>query len=105
MLYLLLMLPLGILYFTIAVTGLTLGLRLALSPVLVLAADFGWLPHELFTNIIEIGSVGYGPRSLVAALLCMALGIVILALILHAARAIARGHARLAKALLVEPGA
>jgi hypothetical protein len=35
----------------------------------------------------------------------MVFGIVILALILHAARAIARGHARLAKALLVEPRA
>jgi hypothetical protein len=35
----------------------------------------------------------------------MALGIVILALLLHAARWLARGHARLAKALLVEPGA
>src|SRR5215472_12672315 len=106
LLYLLLMLPLGILYFTIAVTGLTLGLRLALSPVVVLAGRFGWLPHELSSNILEIGGVGHGsPQSFIAALLCMALGIVILALILHAARAIARGHARLAKALLVEPGA
>jgi hypothetical protein len=35
----------------------------------------------------------------------MLLGIVMLALVLHAARGIARGHARLAKTLLVEPGA
>jgi hypothetical protein len=33
------------------------------------------------------------------------LGVVILALLLHAVRWVARGHARLAKALLVEPGA
>ena len=46
-----------------------------------------------------------GKSSLLGALLCMALGIVILTLLLHAVRWIARGHARLAKALLVEPGA
>ena len=102
LLYLLLMLPLGIIYFTIAVTGLSIGLRLALSPLVVLAGDFGWIPPELFSNVLEIGGVSYGsPQSFIAALFCMALGIVILALVLHVARAIARGHARLAKALLV----
>jgi len=102
LLYLLLMLPLGIIYFTIAVTGLSIGLRLALSPLVVLAGDFGWIPPELFNNVLEIGGVSYGsPQSFIAALFCMALGIVILALVLHVARAIARGHARLAKALLV----
>jgi len=102
LLYLLLMLPLGIIYFTIAVTGLSIGLRLALSPLVVLAGDFGWIPPELFNNVLEIGGVSYGsPQSFIAALFCMALGIVILALLLHVARAIARGHARLAKALLV----
>jgi uncharacterized membrane protein len=106
LLYLLLMLPLGILYFTIAVTGLTIGLRLALSPVVVLAADFGWIPHELSSHILEIGGVSYGsPQSFIAALFCTAFGVVILALLLHAARGIAHGHARLAKSLLVEPGA
>jgi hypothetical protein len=74
--------------------------------VVVLAGHFGWRPHELSSNIIEIAGVDYGsPQSFIAALFCMALGIVILALILHAARGIARGHARLAKSLLVEPGA
>ena len=102
LLYLLLMLPLGIIYFTIAVTGLSIGLRLALSPLVVLAGDFGWIPPELFSNVLEIGGASYGsPQSFIAALFCMVLGIVILALMLHVARAIARGHARLAKALLV----
>lgn len=106
LLYMLLMLPLGILYFTIAVTGLTFGLGLALSPVGVLARDFGWLPHDVSSKFIYIGGVGYGPgQSFIASLFCMVLGIVVLALILHAARGIARGHARLAKSLLVEPGA
>jgi hypothetical protein len=34
----------------------------------------------------------------------MVLGVLILTLLLHAVRWLARGHARLAKALLVEPG-
>jgi hypothetical protein len=41
---------------------------------------------------------------LLGALFSMVLGIVILTLLLHAVRWIARSHARLAKALLVEPG-
>jgi len=98
LLYLLLMLPLGIIYFTIAVAGLTLGLRLAFAPLVLIAGDLGLLP------VLQIGGLAYGtPHSVLGALLCMALGIVILALMLHAARGIARGHARLAKALLVTP--
>jgi uncharacterized membrane protein len=100
LLYLLLMLPLGILYFTIAVAGLAAGLRLALAPLVLLVGDLGLLPLD--PGMIQIGGLSYGsPQSVVAALLCVALGVVILALTLHAARAIARGHARLAKALLV----
>jgi hypothetical protein len=56
--------------------------------------------------MIQVGGFGYGsPHSVVGALFSMVFGVVILALTLHAARGIARGHARLAKALLVEPGA
>jgi len=106
LLYLLLMLPLGVLYFTIAVTGLTIGLRFALAPVVVLAGDFGWIPPEISSHVLEIDGASYGsPQSFIAALFCMVFGVVILALLLHAARGIARGHARLAKSLLVEPGA
>jgi uncharacterized membrane protein len=100
LLYLLLMLPLGILYFTIAVAGLAAGLRLALAPLVLLVGDLGLLPLD--PGMIQIGGFSYGsPQSVVAALLCVAVGVVILALMLHAARGIARGHARLAKALLV----
>jgi uncharacterized membrane protein len=98
LLYLLIMLPLGILYFTLAVAGLSAGLRLVLAPVILLGWHMGWL--------VPNTAAGYGfPESIVGALLSMVLGVVILALVLHAARWIARGHARLAKALLVEPGA
>jgi uncharacterized membrane protein len=102
LLYLLLMLPLGIVYFTIAVTGLAIGLRLALAPLVVIVGDLGLLPVD--AGMIQIDGYSYGaPHSFIGALLCTALGIVILALVLKAARGIARGHARLAKALLVTP--
>ena len=100
LLYLLLMLPLGVLYFTIAFAGLALGLRLALAPLVLVVRDLGLLPID--PGLIQIDGLSFGaPTSVLGALLCMALGVVILALTLHAARGIARGHARLAKALLV----
>jgi uncharacterized membrane protein len=103
LLYLLAMLPLGILYFTLAVCGLAIGLRMALTPFLVLSADLGWLP---WMSLVHINDVTYStPHSLIGSLIVMALGVLVITLVLHLARAVARGHARLAKALLVEPGA
>jgi len=96
LLYLLLMLPLGIIYFAFAVTGLAVGLRLALAPLLLLAEDLGVLPFGF-----ALGS----PASVVGALFSLVFGVVILAIFLHGSRNLARRHARLAKALLVEPGA
>ena len=105
LLYLLVMLPLGILYFTITVTGLGLGLRLALAPVFLLGGHLGWFPPEFSGGVINLDGDSYGaPESIVGALFCAGVGVVILALLLHAVRWLARGHARLAKALLVEPG-
>jgi len=105
LLYLLLMLPLGIFYFTITVTGLGAGLRLALSPVILLGHGLGWFPWRISHQMMSVDGFGYdSPASLLGALFSMVLGIVILTLLLHAVRWIARSHARLAKALLVEPG-
>src|SRR5256886_10236810 len=42
LLYLLIMLPLGIIYFTVAVTALAIGLRLALAPLVAPTPGFGW---------------------------------------------------------------
>ncbi|HEY0767920.1 MAG TPA: sensor domain-containing protein [Steroidobacteraceae bacterium] len=106
LLYLLVMLPLGIIYFTVAVTGLAIGLRLALAPLAVLGRDFGWFPPGLSLHMIQIDDWQAGsPHTLVGALFYMIAGIVMVTLLMHAARRIARAHARLAKALLVEPGA
>jgi uncharacterized membrane protein len=106
LLYLLAMLPLGIIYFTIAITGLAGGLRLALSPLILVGRDVGFFPRGVSSAMIQLDGHHYGsPQSVLGALVCMVLGIVILTLLMHVARWIARGHARLAKALLVEPGA
>jgi uncharacterized membrane protein len=106
LLYLLVMLPLGIVYFVIAVTGLAIGLRWAVAPLIVIGRDVGWLAPGIALDMIQINGHGYAsPHTLLGSLFCMAAGVLVLALLMHAARWIARGHARLAKALLVEPGA
>jgi uncharacterized membrane protein len=106
LLYLLVMLPLGIIYFTVAVTGLTIGLRWTLAPLIVIGRDVGWFAPGVALDMIQINGHGYAsPHTLLGSLFAMAAGVVVLALLMHAARWIARGHARMAKALLVEPGA
>jgi uncharacterized membrane protein len=105
LLYLVLMLPLGILYFTITVIFLALGLRWAFAPLVYLAGRLDWLPYDAQFDFITVGHHSFGsPHSFIAALICMVLGVLLLTVVMHAARGIARGHARLAKALLVEAG-
>ena len=105
LLYFLLMLPLGIVYFTLSVVGLSVGLRLALAPFIFLGHEFDWLPWHLATEMIEFdGHEWPSPDTLLGAVCYLVLGVLILTVLMHAARGIARGHARLAKLLLVQPG-
>lgn len=96
MAYLLLMLPLGVAYFTIALTGLTLSLALLLAPVASLVND---------NTVIDLG---HGPLVLAdmlwAAPLLMLAGALALTLTLHIARGLGRLHGLLAKHLLVRGG-
>jgi uncharacterized membrane protein len=106
LLYLLLMLPLGIVYFVIAIVGLSIGLRLAVAPVIYAGLSLGWFPLYPGFGLLQFNDWSFGiPDSLVLALIQVIFGVVVLTLLMHVARGIARGHARLAKALLVEPGA
>jgi len=106
LMYLLVMLPLGILYFTVTVTFLAIALRWIFGPVVYLAGRLDWLPSNAEFDFITINHHSFGsPHSLIAALFCMVLGVLLLTVVMHAARGVARGHARLAKALLVELGA
>jgi hypothetical protein len=101
------MLPLGIIYFVIATVGLSIGVNLSLAPLAVLGENLGWLdnynshgiPFALGNHMVRLTTTSW-----VGSLFMLALGIVALTVVMHAARGIVRVHARLAKALLVEPG-
>jgi uncharacterized membrane protein len=106
LLYMLLMLPLGVVYFTVTVTGLAVGLAFTAAPLLAFARWLGWdSDATLFSDDAHIGGFVLSDHSMFAALILGALGVLIVTLLMHAARAIGRGHAHLAKALLVVPGA
>ncbi len=96
MLYFLLMLPLGIVYFTIAVTGLCVALGLVFGPLAALLTGGDFLPASIDVD----GAIYHGP-SLAMAPLILVLGVLLLTVVLHLARGIGRLHGQLAKNLLV----
>jgi uncharacterized membrane protein len=94
-LYFLLMLPLGIAYFTVAVTGLATSLALIAAPIAVLFGDFGgalWIDE---INVMDV-------HGLWALPLCFIAGVVLLFLTLHLARGVGYLHGQLAKHMLVK---
>jgi uncharacterized membrane protein len=98
--YFILMLPLGIIYFVIAVTGLSLSLALIATPFIGMAARLGWLGTD--------GSAdGYVYPLWLAAWwalpIVLGTGVVLLTALLHMARGVGRLHAAFAKTLLVSP--
>jgi hypothetical protein len=95
--YFILMLPLGIVYFVIAIIGLSVGLACIIAPVVGVLEASGLLNAELS---IEPAWLAAG---LPLAVLC-GIGVLILTALMHTARAIGRAHARMAKRLLVTPG-
>jgi uncharacterized membrane protein len=92
LLYMVLKLPLGIIYFVFAVVGLSLSLGLALSPIT--KATFG-------IGIININDYAFAPP-LWALPLTLPLGIALLCLTLHMARGIGQMQGQLAKHFLVK---
>ncbi|WHL17856.1 sensor domain-containing protein [Stenotrophomonas acidaminiphila] len=92
MLYFVLMLPLGVVYFSIATTLLSTSLALVFAPLADVALD---QPVNLWINDVNVGDgVWLWP-------LAMAAGLVLLFATLHLARAIGRLHGAIAKHLLV----
>ena len=104
LLYMLLMLPLGILYFTLAVTLLSVSLALVVAPPLAMFGAFdGWT--------LSGGWIGYwGPSAWEPATMlgwwelpiAFACGVVLLFATLHLLRGIGRVHGGIAKQLLVK---
>jgi uncharacterized membrane protein len=98
--YLVLMLPLGIVYFVIAVVGLSMSLGFIFAPLVELASNYGWfgIPGYVHTSPAWLGSLWALPLMILA-------GVLLLTLLMHLARGIGRLHAMYAKALLVAPAA
>jgi uncharacterized membrane protein len=99
LLYFVLMLPLGIIYFTFAVTGIALSLSFIFAPV----AHLGWMLGLVqidWADHIHINDTFVMPWWLTDPLLFV-LGIALLFGLLHLARGIGKFQGALAKALLV----
>ncbi len=100
-LYFVLMLPVGIAYFTIAIVGLALGLACTFLPFAVLAERLGWL-HVTVDGVAQPLQISPDWAGSPPMLVLLALaGILLLTLLMHLARGIGRGHARIAKQMLV----
>ncbi|MFC5570595.1 sensor domain-containing protein [Lysobacter yangpyeongensis] len=94
-LYFLLMLPLGIAYFTVAVTGLATSLGLIAAPFVALfGGDVGGIWID---DVNVIGLDGWW-----ALPLCFAVGVALLFVTLHIARGVGYLHGQLAKHMLVK---
>ncbi|KGI77640.1 sensor domain-containing protein [Oleiagrimonas soli] len=97
LLYMLLMLPLGIVYFIIVVTGISLSVSLACAPWAAFFISQNaidtvyvngqvWPPHDWYWWVVPLISI---------------VGVLLLFVVLHLARAVGRMHGHLAKHLLV----
>ena len=95
--YMVLMLPLGIAYFTIAVTGFALSAGLVASPFAFLLSDGGYIHVDGAVNF----GVPYLPP-IIGLPLAFVLGVVLAFVLLHVARGIAGLHGAIAKNLLVK---
>jgi hypothetical protein len=93
--YFILMLPLGICYFVIAVTGLAVGIGCVLALPVVVLHQFG-----LVDATIQPAWLATTPLLIVIG----PAGVLVLTALMHIARDIGRAHARVAKRLLVTPG-
>jgi uncharacterized membrane protein len=99
LLYMLLMLPLGIVYFTLAVTLLSVSIAFVGAPVVMALNGFGhWFVDGMTT--IDWGMGAHVPGWSDAIALCV-IGIVLLFATLHLVRGIGRLHGQIAKHLLV----
>jgi uncharacterized membrane protein len=96
LLYMVLMLPLGIVYFTLAVVGITLSIGMIAGPFALVLAQFGVIEGGIYLD----GQSVVPP--LVMMPLALLLGIVLPFAVLHLARGVGRLQGALAKHLLVK---
>jgi uncharacterized membrane protein len=99
LMYMVLMLPLGIVYFTLSVTLLALSLSLTAAPLLWWLIQMDWVS---FYGDAQIQMGGLNPA--VASPLLFIGGVLLLFVSLHVIRFIGQWHGRFAKHVLVESG-
>jgi uncharacterized membrane protein len=92
LLYMVLKLPLGIVYFTLMMIGLSFSIALAIAPITKATINIG---------IVNVNDVAYAPP-LWALPLTLPLGIAVLCITLHLARGIGQLQGQLAKHFLVK---
>lgn len=100
LMYMVLMLPLGIIYFTVASTLLIISAGFIAAPLLWWSVQWGWLS---FYGDAGISMGGLDPA--IASPILLISGILLLFSSLHLIRAIGQWHGRFAKHVLVEASA
>ena len=90
--YFILMLPLGLFYFTFALIGIIVSIALFVAPIFVLLYHAG---------LVQIDGVVQAPHPAVLPLISI-LGLLLLTVTMHLARGIGYLHGQLAKTLLVQ---
>jgi uncharacterized membrane protein len=99
LMYMVIMLPLGIIYFTVAITLLVLSAGLIAAPIIWWSVQWGWLSFYGDSGV----SMGSLDPAIASPILFIA-GILLLFSSLHLIRAIGQWHGRFAKHVLVEAG-
>jgi hypothetical protein len=101
------MLPIGTLYFSVAITISALGVGLLGGSAVGVLQSFGVdLPSGWRTTDDEVplGVPLSGLEAFLVALTSLVVGVLLLTALLHLARIVGRFHGKLAKQLLVAPG-
>lgn len=99
LMYMVLMLPLGTIYFTLSVTLLAFSVGFVVGPVLWWLEKAGWLD---FQGHVHFGTCSLDPA--IASLFMFVGGILLFFAGLHVVRFIGRWHGRFAKHMLVPSG-
>ena len=103
--YFALMLPLGIVYFTLSVSALAISLSLIFAPAAELGVRLGWLSSALWGNgDFQLNGMDFSPACIGTTWLLplwVLAGVLLLTTFLHLARGLAKLHAHFAKVMLV----
>lgn len=91
MLYMILQLPLGIIYFTVMVTMIATSVGLVFAPIMQFLMDY---------NIVYFGGQGYGPPTWTLPFVSLG-GLLLITITMHLAKFVGKLHGRWAKLLLV----